>query len=101
MSATAVVVWWRDIPAQVIVRAGRATAKRELPRRFIEAIDRAAMREGLSSTDAYLDQWRRGVPVACGGDLEAEADRAAAELISRYGPDRLKVLAECGGREAS
>ena len=42
--AEKVVVYWRDIPAQVIVKAGRKTAKRQLPERFEQAIDRAAMR---------------------------------------------------------
>jgi hypothetical protein len=40
------VIYWRDIPAQVILRFGRTSAKRELPARFQEAIDRAAMRGG-------------------------------------------------------
>ena len=53
------VIWWRDIPAQVIAKAGRANAKRELPQRFQDAIDRAAMRGGARETDAYLAEWRR------------------------------------------
>ncbi|MGH6915115.1 MAG: virulence factor, partial [Geminicoccales bacterium] len=54
-----VIVSWRDIPAQVIVKAGRRSARRPLPDRFQEAIDRAAMRAGLRDTDAYLGEWRR------------------------------------------
>jgi len=61
--AEKVIVYWRDIPAQVIVRAGRKTAQRQLPERFEQAIDRAAMRAKLTGTDAYLAQWRRGDPV--------------------------------------
>ena len=53
------ILYWRDIPSQVIVKAGRKTAKRELPERFIRAIDAAAMRSGAQSTDAYLADWRR------------------------------------------
>ena len=71
--AEKVVVFWRDIPAQVIVKAGRKTAKRQLSERFEQAIDRAAMRAQLTGTDAYLEQWRRGEPTPCGDDLEAEA----------------------------
>ena len=41
--AQRMIVYWRDIPAQVIVRRGRVSAKRELPERFVHAIDRAAM----------------------------------------------------------
>jgi hypothetical protein len=50
--ASLIVLFWRDIPAQVIVRAGRQSAKRELPLRFTEAIDRAAMRAGAHSRRA-------------------------------------------------
>src|SRR3546814_5675163 len=56
------VVYWRDIPAQVIAKAGRKTAKVQLTERFEKAIDRAAMRAKLTGTDAYLEHWRRGAP---------------------------------------
>ena len=48
------VVYWRHIPAQVIVKQGRQAAKRQLPERFEKAIDRAAMRANLRDTDSYL-----------------------------------------------
>ena len=44
------IVYWRDIPAQVICKAGRTTAKRELDKRFITAIDACAMRTCLLYT---------------------------------------------------
>ena len=78
--AERIVVYWRDIPAQVIVKAGRKAAKRELPERFIQAIDACAMRTGARDTDAYLAEWRRGAPEPCGDDLEAEADATLARL---------------------
>ncbi|MBV9522569.1 MAG: virulence factor, partial [Alphaproteobacteria bacterium] len=74
--AQLIIVYWRDMPAQVIVRSGRKTAKRELSPRFQEAIDRAAMVSGEHGTDAYLAAWRRDVG-ACADDLEAEATAAA------------------------
>ena len=98
--AERVIVYWRDIPAQVIVKAGRKSAKRELPERFAQAIDAAAMRDGASDTDAYLAEWRRGAPEPCGDDLEAEADAAFARLESEYGRDRLRQLVDNGGRQA-
>lgn len=94
-----VVVYWRDIPAQVIAKAGRRTAKRPLPERFEQAIDRAAMRAGLTGTDAYLEQWRRGDPVPCGEDLEAEADAEAKALEAAHPPERLRALVANGGLE--
>lgn len=90
--AEKVVVFWRDIPAQVIVKAGRKTAKRQLTERFEQAIDRAAMRAQLTGTDAYLEQWRRGEPTPCGDDLEAEASAAAATLEAEYTAERLREL---------
>lgn len=96
--ADLIVVYWRDIPAQVIVRKGRQTARRELPLRFTEAIDMCAMRSGARETDAYLAEWRKADPVAVGDDLEAEADRAASDLDARYDRDRLVALVKAGGR---
>ena len=86
------IVYWRDIPAQVIVRRGRASEKRELPERFIQAIDRAAMRAGLRESDAYLAQWRRGEPEPCGDDMAAEADAAFAVLVAAFDDARLAEL---------
>ncbi len=96
--AQRIVVYWRDIPAQVIVRQGRTTEKRELPERFIRAVDRAAMRSGAHGTDAYLAEWRRGEPTPCGDDLAAEADAALAALDGEYDPARLDALVKNGGR---
>jgi Virulence factor len=97
--AELIVVSWRDIPAQVLVKAGRRTARRPLADRFQEAIDRAAMRAGLRDTDAYLGEWRRVAAGSCGDDLEAEAERAAARLEADYPPERLRALVANGGLE--
>lgn len=91
------ILYWRDIPAQVIAKAGRKAAKRQLPVRFEEAIDRAAMRAGLTGTDAYLDQWRKSEPVPCGDDLDAEADRAAARVEADLPPEKLRAYVANGG----
>ena len=74
--AQRIIVYGRDIPAQVIVRQGRTAEKRELPERFIQAVDRCAMRVGARDSDAYLAEWRRGDPEPVGDDLKAEADAA-------------------------
>ena len=93
------VVYWRDIPAQVIVKAGRKSAKRPLSDRFEKAIDRAAMKARLRDTDAYLAHWARGAPVDCGDDLEREASAAAERLEAEYTEDRLNSLVAAGGVE--
>ena len=96
--ADLIIVYWRDIPAQVIVKKGRQNAKRELPLRFTEAIDMAAMRSGAAETDAYLAEWRKADPVSVSDDLEAEAEKAAGELDARYDRDRLVALVKAGGK---
>ena len=93
------IVYWRDIPAQVIAKERRNAAKRVLSERFEKAIDRAAMRSGARDTDAYLAEWRRGAAGPCGGDLEAEAALVAARLEAEYSDDRLAALIVSGGRE--
>ena len=97
--AERIIVYWRDIPAQVIVRQGRRAEKRELSKRFIEAIDCCAMRTGSKDSDAYLADWRKAAPEPCEGDLAAEADAVVAALEQTYDEVRLRNLVEAGGRE--
>jgi hypothetical protein len=99
--ANLTILYWRDIPSQVIVKAGRLSAKRELSERFIRAIDAAAMHAGAKSNDAYLGEWRRSQPVPCGDDLEKEAVAAAERLEKEYDTHCLAVLAKHDGREGS
>lgn len=95
--ARLIVISWRDIPAQVIVKQARETAKAPLSQRFQEAVDRAAMRAGRGSSDAYLADWKRSEPRACGNDLEAEARAEAARLEARYSDADLERLIRAHG----
>jgi hypothetical protein len=95
------ILYWRDIPAQVIAEKGRGRkreqAKVELHRRFALAIDEAAMRGGADSTDDYLADWRKGDPAPCSEDLEAEAAKLAESLEQDYPSSVVKELVENGG----
>jgi hypothetical protein len=93
------IVYWRDIPAQVIVRQGRKAARRELPLRFVEAIDMCAMRVGAKDSDAYLAEWRRGSEPVEADDLEAAADEAFSRIEASYDGARLKALVGNEGRD--
>lgn len=90
--ADVVIVYWRDIPAQVIVGKGRRAEKRILPERFEQAIDRAAMKTGTGDTDGYLAEWRKADPVKIDGDDSAVADAEAARLDGEFDRERLKAL---------
>lgn len=94
------VLYWRDIPSQVVVKIGRKAAKQLLSDRFQEAIDLAAMRGKQSGTDDYLAEWRRGEPTDCGDDLDGEAIAAARQLEEDYTKDRLVALVANYGNEA-
>jgi hypothetical protein len=89
-------IFWRDIPSQVNAKAGRKSAKVMLPARFQEAIDRAAMRAGKGSSDAYMEDWRRDRS-PCSGELQTVAAAAAQELLEHYTEDYLEALVKARG----
>lgn len=91
-------IYWRDIPAQVVGRQGRTNVKRELEPRFAKAIDRAAMRAGRGSSDAYLEDWRR-VTEMVDGDLEKLVNDRVAALETRFDKDYLEAVVKAGGLE--
>jgi hypothetical protein len=95
--ASLIIISWRDVPAQVVVKRGRESAKVQLSQRFQEAVDRAAMRAGRGSSDAYLEDWRRSPPATCGQDLQAEAESAAAAIEARYSDDDLLRIIRAKG----
>ena len=101
--ASIIVLYWRDIPAQVVAERGRGRkreqAKIELHKRFALAIDEAAMRDGADSTDDYLAEWRRGEAQECSEDLQGEADTLAAAIEADYPRERLAALVAKGGAE--
>jgi len=86
------IVYWRDIPAQVIVGKGRRGSKRPLPERFEQAIDRVAMKIGAENSDAYMAEWRKADPFAVEGDPDAIADTEAARIDVEYDRERIKKL---------
>ncbi|MDE2295166.1 MAG: virulence factor [Gammaproteobacteria bacterium] len=91
------IISWRDIPAQVVVKRGRQSAKVQLSPRFQEAVDRAAMRAGKGSSDAYLADWKRSAPRPCSDDLQAEAAAEAASIEARYSDEDLERLIRAKG----
>jgi hypothetical protein len=98
--AKLIIVSWRDIPAQVIVKQGRDSARLQLPQRFQEAIDRAAMRAGKGGSEAYLADWKRSEPIACSDDLQGEAEAEAARIDARYSDEKLIRLIRNKGLSA-
>jgi hypothetical protein len=87
------ITFWREIPTMVTARdTGGATAKAALPDRFQEAVDEAAMRQGLAGSDAYLDAWEQGPWQAADGSPDEVAARIAAELDAAHPAERLESM---------
>lgn len=91
------IVYWRDIPAQVIVGKGRRGHKVQLAERFEQAIDRAAMKVGAKDADAYLADWRKAAPYEVEGDPQEVAKAEAARLEAEYDHDKIKQLIDNDG----
>ena len=93
------VIWWRDIPAQVIAREGRRQSKQVLHPRFQVAIDKAAARAGKSAYNDYIEEWRRD-QTRCGDDIEAEVvagGRAPRDRV-RQAPTRRRSSSPAASR---
>ena len=85
-----VLVYWRDIPSQVILQRGRRREKVMLSDRFQEAIDRAAMRAGSA---AYIAEWRRETgAIDAAGDLHEIALAEAGRFEDEFTQERLDAL---------
>jgi hypothetical protein len=91
------IVFWRDIPAQVIVGKGRRGSKVQLSERFEQAIDRCAMKIGAKDADAYLAEWRKAPPYEAEGEPDDLAARVAADLETSYDTARIKQLIDNEG----
>ncbi|MHA1523600.1 MAG: virulence factor [Alphaproteobacteria bacterium] len=95
--ADVTIVYWRDIPAQVIVGKGRRGSKRVLAERFEQAIDRAAMKANAESSDAYMAEWRKAPSYAVEGEQATVAEAEALRLEGEYDKARIKALIDNDG----
>ena len=98
--ASLTILYWRDIPSQVIVKI--RTLRRQA--RTVRALHPGDRRGG----DARAREERRRLSrrmaarasrSPCGDDLEAEAAAAAARLEAEYDTHRLALLAKHNGRD--
>ena len=97
------IVYWRDIPAQIIAEQGRGRNRKqfkiELGKKFIVSIDSAAMRSGAEGSDDYLSDWRRSAPEEISDNLELEVNKLKKEIEEKYSNSKLKELISNGGFE--
>jgi hypothetical protein len=79
------VLYWQDVPSLVKAFAEDGTTmSRELPEWFQQEIDKRAMVQGLSESDAYLEQWHWGDMQERPGTPGEVVDDVARELEAEY-----------------
>jgi len=95
----AAIIWWRDIPTQIIIGKGRKAKKYQLSERFSVAVDRAAMVAGATDTDAYLEEWRKSTCEIEGENAALALEKFANDMENKYPNSRLGELAKNSGYE--
>lgn len=96
MAAKLTVIYWRDIPTQVVAQKGRTRHSVPLDKRFQEAVDSAAMFARKTDANAYMEDWRKDTR-ECSDDLEAEAKALAEELNAQYSKEELRLMIKSKG----
>ncbi|HEX6788501.1 MAG TPA: virulence factor [Gaiellaceae bacterium] len=78
------ILYWQDVPS-VIKATGDdgSEVKRELPDWYQQEIDKRAMVQGLTGSDAYLEQWHWSEPEERPGSPDDVVDAVERELDER------------------
>ena len=94
------IVYWRDIPGQVVFREGRRNTRLRLPGRFARAIERAAYRLKKNQQDALFEPWH-DVAQPFDGDVRQQAHELVRQLEAQYTEDVLESLIRASGIDES
>jgi hypothetical protein len=78
------VLYWHDIPSQVRVEDENEKLNKQLPARFQEAIDSAAMKAKAIDDDSYLDGFRWSEEKLRAGSAAVVAEQLLAEFEINY-----------------
>ena len=94
------IVYWRDIPGQVVIRAGRRSTRIRLPLRFMKAIERATYRLKKKKQDAFFEPWH-DVAQPFKGDVKQQARELVEHLEELYTEEVLETLVRASGIDES
>jgi hypothetical protein len=75
---------WQEIPTQVQAADAAGRVNRHLPEWFMQEVDRVAMRDGLTGSEAYAGLFAWTTWTEREGTAEEVADAVAAELLARW-----------------
>lgn len=74
------IFYWRHIPSSITVEGDGRTIKKQLSQKVQNAIDAYAMAVGLTSSEDYSAQYKRGDWMERDGSPEEVAETLLAEL---------------------
>jgi hypothetical protein len=94
------IVYWNDIPGQVVVREGRRSTRIRLSPRFMKAIERASYRLKKQDKDAFFDPWH-DVDQPFNGDIREQAKILVRQLEEQYSEAVLDKLIRASGKDDS
>ena len=92
-----ITVFWRDIPSHIIFKKKSGKFKKQMSPRFEKAIDRAAMRAGKGSSDAYMADWRREIVKIKTDDPQSIVDQEIELLEQMFSDDLLEKTVKSKG----
>ena len=94
------IVYWNDIPGQIVVREGRRSTRIRLSPRFMKAIERASYRLKKQNKDAFFDPWH-DVDQPFDGDIREQAKILVNQLEEQYSEAVLDKLIRASGIDES
>jgi len=78
------IFYWKHIPSSITVEGDGRTIKKQLSQRIQNAIDAYAMAVGLTSSEDYSAQYKRGDWIERDGSPEEVAETLLAELETEF-----------------
>ena len=78
--ATYKILYWQEIPTQITVEDDSETVTEMLGDHVMALVDAQAMKQGLTATDAFLDQWHWSEEQEREGSAQEVAAALKAEL---------------------
>ena len=78
------ITYWKHIPTSLVVEGDGRTVKKQLSQKIQNAIDAYAMATGLTSTEEYARQYKRGDWIEREGTPEEVAEALLSELEAEF-----------------
>jgi len=94
------IVYWNDIPGQVVIREGGRSTRLRLSPRFMNAIERATYRLKKKNKDAVFDPWH-AVDQPFNGNIREQAKILVHQLEEQYSDAVLEKLMRASGKDES